>query len=120
MASPPAEQTRAEIQQAILERLSCPPGDAVDRVRSRLGGETDDELAREQLEAHYDRRNLLICDTCALVYPWPPDGETIPSRCVHCDGTLLDWPARTKVTTVAERLNNIRVLARERAQLAAD
>jgi hypothetical protein len=46
------------------------------------------------------------------VYPLPPDGETISSRCAHCDGTLVDWPDRTTATTLAQRLNAIRAAAR--------
>jgi hypothetical protein len=115
-----AEQTRAEIQQDALKGYPARRAAAVDRLRTDLGWRDRRRVACEQLGADYDERHLCICDTCALIYPMAPDSETISSRCAHCDGTLLDWPARTTVTTLAERLNNIRALARERARLAAD
>jgi hypothetical protein len=63
-------------------------------------------------EADYDRRNLCIFDTCALVYPVPRDGELLASRCSRCDGTILDWPDRASILRLARRLNAIRAAAR--------
>jgi hypothetical protein len=50
-----------------------------------------------------------------------PDGGTVPSRCRQCDGTFLDWPDRTNITTLAERLLTIQAeVARLGGAVASD
>lgn len=108
----PAEETRAEIQQAILANYHVRRAAAVMRRWSDLGMRDRRRITHEQIETDYDLRNLRTCHTCALVYPLPPDGESFASRCDYCFGTVLEWPDRTTVSTLAERLNAIRAAAR--------
>jgi hypothetical protein len=38
------------------------------------------------------------------VYPLPPDDQTMPSRCAHCDGTILNWPDRAASVSLSDLL----------------
>jgi len=105
--APPAE-TRQQIQQEILGDYPTRRTAAVDRDWWGLDRRTRRRTSHEQLAAAYDDAHLLICGTCALVYPQPEANETISDRCAHCDGTLLDWPERATIASLADRLHVIR------------
>jgi hypothetical protein len=104
---PPA-QSRAQIQQAILGGYHAHRSAAVDQQWSSLGRRDRRRVTREKIETEYDERNLLICETCALVYPLPPDGGSFNSSCRYCDGTILDWSDRAFITNLAQQLNTVR------------
>ena len=103
----PATERRAQIQQAVLGNYHTRRAAFIDDKWSGLGWPDRRRLTREHLEAQYDEQNLLVCGTCALAYPLPPDGESLASPCAHCDGTILDWPDRSMVS-LSERLDMIR------------
>jgi hypothetical protein len=104
----PAEQTRAQIQQAILGDYSARRATAIEQQWADLGRRDRRRINRDVIEVNYDEHNLCICDTCALVHPLPPNGEITSRRCHHCDGTVLDWLDRTSVKTLALTLDIIR------------
>lgn len=104
----PAMQSRAEIQQTILGDYTVQRAAAVERQWAALGRRDRCRSSWEEIEADHDDRNLCVCDTCALVYPLPPNGEPISRRCRHCYGTILNWPDRAAVVPFADRLNAIR------------
>jgi Replication-relaxation len=106
----PPNESRAEVQRGILEEYHARRTDAVNEEWSRLGWRERRRNTRDRLEVAYDEQHLLICDTCALVYPMPPTGEPVGSRCGYCDGAILDWPERTSVPVLAHVLNGVQNL----------
>lgn len=110
---PPAEP-RALIQKAILGDYYARLAHAVLVEWSLLGWRDRRRITPKHLDASYDEQHLLICDTCALVYPVPPASELI-DRCRHCNGALRDWPERATVFPPAQRLDTIQDRLRQRA-----
>jgi hypothetical protein len=100
-------QPRAQIQHVLLGDFYGRRAVAVDQQWSALGRRERRHLTRAQIEADYDKRSLHICDTCTLVFPAPVDGSSVHSQCRHCNGTIIDWPDRTTITTLTDRLKTI-------------
>jgi hypothetical protein len=104
----PPSQTWADIQHKLLADYPARRATAVEARWSELRPRERRRIVPERFEGEYDDQHLCVCGTCALVYPLPSDGGTVPSLCPHCDGTILDWPDRMTITTLAQRLDTLR------------
>lgn len=102
--TPPAT-TRAQIQQRLLGDYASSRTAVLDEEWQRYDRRARRHITREQLATAYDDKHLAVCDTCALIYQ--VDAKT-PFRCTYCGANLLDWPDRTSVPSLAQRLEALR------------
>jgi hypothetical protein len=100
----PPEQTRDQIQHALLGDYHTRRTADIDQHLAGLGRRQRRHADRAALEAGYDNEHLCVCDTCGLVYL----DEQATSRCDHCSGTIRDWQNRASVTGLAPLLTAIR------------
>jgi hypothetical protein len=88
----PAEQTRAEVQRAILGDYDARRADAVDRRWPALGWRERRRNTKAQVEADYDRQNVCICVVCLLVYPKHRRRDSLRVQVVRRHGRRLVRP----------------------------
>jgi hypothetical protein len=101
----PPGRTRQASQDEVLGDYPARRAAAIEPIWQALPRRARRHTSRQDLAERFDAEHLLVCATCTMAYPLP---ETLYDRCPHCDDLLLDWPERTKVTSLAQRLNVIR------------
>jgi hypothetical protein len=101
----PPGRTRQALQDDVLGDYPARRTAAIEATWQALSRRIRRHTSRQDLADRFDAEHLLICATCTMVYPLP---ETLCDRCPHCDGTLLDWVERARVTSLVQRLDVIR------------
>ncbi|GAA5187392.1 hypothetical protein GCM10023322_35660 [Rugosimonospora acidiphila] len=109
----PAGSVRTRVQRAVLGDYEAGRDRAVDAQIQALGWRARRRADRAQLADAYDAARLLVCDTCALVYPRHDDAGAeryiAGDGCAHCAvGRLTGYGRATAVPTLARRLDLIR------------
>jgi hypothetical protein len=101
-------RTREDLQRELFGEYLTRRAAAVEREWAALGRRDRRRITREQLATAYDSEQLLVCEICELMYPQDEPNVPYVAWCRYCDGALLDWPERHRITPLRKRLDSVR------------